>query len=106
MAANVTVKDNTEVEADLTDETLNPDSLGAPANVARDKRNVFITLEIENVDITPEQIFDCISTYLGETVVLGNATDTEGSVTTDVLVQSPKEFSNKGVYVFNVGPAS
>lgn len=82
--ANVTVSDATATEALTDDATLNP-TVTSAADTGN-KKIVHITLEIENVDLDIDTIFDAL--------------DTEYAV-----VQSPKSSMSHGVYIFNIGPA-
>ena len=100
MAENTTVKSAAQTAALVDDNTQNPDAVSTPALVARDKRVVHITLEIEGVAITPDQIYDAID-LIGETITLG----TGGSTTDNVKVKTNRDQLARGCYIFNIGPA-
>lgn len=87
MAVNPVVTSAATTNTQMDNASLNPDALMAPANVARDKRIVHITLEIEgNVSVTPDDIYDAL--------------DAEFAV-----VASPKSTMARGCWIFNIGPS-
>ncbi len=84
--ANKVVTPAATVNSQIDNNALNPEKL-VPAQVARDKRIVHITLEIEgNVTITPDIIYDMLDTQFP-------------------VVASNKTVQSRGTYIFNIGPA-
>lgn len=84
--ANGVVKAAAATNTQMDNADLNPDVAAPAATGIKNRRIVHVTLVVENMTLSPDDIYDAL--------------DTEFAV-----VAGEKEMMTRGTWIFNIGPA-